>query len=368
MKKKLTAILLSMAMCFCFAACGDTTTETLANDNTPNGTTTPANNNTPAPENNDPTTPAETNPFEGLSGVVYVYMPSPAPLADKLSEGFEALTGVKVEVFQGTTGEILARLEAESANPIADVVILASWSDGLALREEGGLLSYTPGGADKMHKTWIDSQNVLYGMSASAVGVVYNTTLIPALSADWNDLANADYAGELAFPDPERSGSAKDFLAGYINKYGETNGWATWEALAANGMTVPGANAAALEAVTTGEKSILVGAVDWNVYTSINRGEPLAFYYPASGTVINPRPAMILETSSNLDNAKAFMDYLLTDEAQQLIAAAYLIPGRSDITSTLRPNIAEMNVLDVDWDWMMSNATEISQNFNALMG
>ncbi|MCL2456648.1 MAG: ABC transporter substrate-binding protein [Defluviitaleaceae bacterium] len=366
MKKIFTAILLSMSLCF--AACGEktpdvptNTAQNNANENTPAPTQTPAE--TPAP-----TETPEVNPFEGLSGVVYVYMPSPAPLADRLSEGFEALTGVKVEVFQGTTGEILARLEAESANPIADVVILASWSDGLALREEGGLMSYVPRGAEKMHPTWIDSKNVLFGMSASAVGVVYNTTLIPELSADWAELANPDFRGELAFPDPVRSGSAKDFLAGHINKFGEADGWAVWESLAENGMTVPGANAAALEAVTTGEKSILVSAVDWNVYTSINRGEPLAFYYPASGTVINPRPAMILETSQNTDNAKAFMDYMLTDEAQELIANAYLIPGRSDISSSLRPNVSDITVLDVNWDWMMEHATAIAQKFNDIMG
>ena len=81
-------------------------------------------------------------------------------------------------------------------------------------------------------------------------------------------------------------------------------------------MTVPGANKAALESVTTGEKAILVAGVDYNAYSNINKGEPLAIYYPESGTVINPRPAMILKTSSNLENAKKFVDYLLSDDAQ----------------------------------------------------
>ena len=40
-------------------------------------------------------------------------MPSPAGLADKLAALFTEKTGVEVEQFQGTTGEILARLEAE---------------------------------------------------------------------------------------------------------------------------------------------------------------------------------------------------------------------------------------------------------------
>ena len=64
---------------------------------------------------------------------VTVYMPSPKGLNAKYVAAFEKETGIKVKPFEGTTGKILARLEAEKANPVADVVVLASWSDGLAL-------------------------------------------------------------------------------------------------------------------------------------------------------------------------------------------------------------------------------------------
>ena len=314
----------------------------------------------------------ETNRFEGLSGVVYVYMPSPPALAEQLAQGFTELTGVEVRPFIGTTGEILARLEAEAANPIADVVVLASWSDGLSLRAGGQLLSHTPASAELLHPGLVDSQNTLFGMSASAVGVVYNTVLVPNLSSElyqtWEQLATDEFRGELAFPCPERSGSASDFLSGFINYRGEAAGWAVWETMSDFGMTVPGANAAALESVITGARSVLVAGVDWNAIAAINRGEPINFFYPAEGTVVNPRPAMILQTSNNLENAKAFMDFMLTVDAQQMIASAFLIPGRSDVLSPYRTNMTDMTVLDVDWYWMMENSTDISQRFNALMG
>jgi iron(III) transport system substrate-binding protein len=305
-------------------------------------------------------------PETALSGKVVVYMPSPAGLADKLAAGFEAGTGVKVEQFQGTTGEILARLEAENANPMADVVILASWADGLSMKKQNKLLAYAPAGSNLMHRTWKDADNTVFGTSASAVGVIYNTTIFPALSADWNELSGTNYRNQLAIPDPEKSGSCKDFLAGFINNKGEAAGWKVWENLAVNGMKVPGANAAALEAVTTGEKGILVAGVDYNAYSSIAKGEPLKIYYPAGGTVINPRPAMILKTSPNKDNAKAFMDYLLSDEAQKLVANAYLLPGRSDIACTNRANVTDIPVLETDWEWMMNHASGIAARLNQI--
>jgi iron(III) transport system substrate-binding protein len=310
-------------------------------------------------------TPAAA-PAPGLSGKVVAYMPSPAGLADKLAAGFEAKTGVKVEQFQGTTGEILARLETETANPQADVVILASWADGLSMKKQGKLFAYAPADSGLMHRTWKDADNTLFGTSASAVGVIYNTTVFPTLSADWNELSRPEYKNQLAIPDPEKSGSCKDFLSGFINTKGEAAGWKIWEDLAANGMKVPGANAAALEAVTTGEKGILVAGVDYNAYSSMAKGEPLKIYYPAGGTVINPRPAMILKSSPNMANAKAFMDYLLSDEAQKLVADAYLLPGRSDISYTNRSTVSELPVLESDWDWMMNHASDIAARLNNL--
>lgn len=296
------------------------------------------------------------------SGKVTVYMPSPAGLADKLAEGFTAKTGIEVEQFQGTTGEILARLEAEQANPIADVVILASWSDGLSMKADGQLESYTPAEADKIVEGWVDADNTLFGYSASAVGVIYNTTVFPEINADWEELGNAEYKDQLAIPDPEKSGACKDFIAGYVTN----NGWGAIEAMAANGMTVPGANKAALEAVTTGEVGALVAGVDYNAYSSKAKGEPIDIYYPAGGTIVNPRPAMILKTAPNMDNAKAFIDYLFSDEAQQLVAKAYLLPGRSDIKCDGRTNLEDIPQITPDWDKMMQEASEDAAKVNEL--
>lgn len=287
---------------------------------------------------------------------VTVYMPSPTGLADKIAAGFTESTGIAVEQFQGTTGEILARLETEESNPIADVVILASWSDGLSLKEADKLQSYTLEDPEAVIDSWIDEDSMLFGYSASAAAVIYNTILVPELSADWDELASSAYEGMLAIPDPALSGSCKDFLAGYVHNYG----WDTFEAMAEHGMTVPGANAAALSAVTTGEVGILVAGVDYNAYSSIAKGEPLAVYYPEGGTVVNPRPAMILETAPNVDNAQAFIEYLFSEEVQQMVVDVYLLPALADMDYDKRATLEEISQVDYDWNAMMEISSEVS--------
>lgn len=334
--KKIISLLLAAVMCFSLAACGSSGDSAAAGETATKKT----------------------------GEKVTVYMPSPAGLADKLAEGFTSATGIEVEQFQGTTGEILARLEAEEANPIADVVILASWSDGLSMKKSGKLASYTPANADKAVEGWIDEDSMLFGYSASAVGVIYNTTLIPELNADWDELAGSGYAGQLAIPDGEKSGSAKDFIAGYVAAYG----WDTFESMAANGMTCPGANKAALESVTTGEVAVLVAGVDYNAYSSMNKGEPLSIYYPAGGTVVNPRPAMIMNTAPNMDGAKAFIDYLYSEEAQAMVANAYLLPGRTDIICDNRTNLADIPQINCDWEKVLEISAESVAKMNGLCG
>lgn len=295
-------------------------------------------------------------------GTVTVYMPSPAGLANKLAADFEAKTGIEVRTFQGTTGEILARLETERENPVADVVILASWSDSLSMKESGQIESYVPADADKVVPGWIDEDSMLFGYSASAVGVIYNTLIYPELSADWAELADSQYQNDIAIPDPELSGACKDFVAGYVNKFG----WDTFEALAANGMVVPGANRAALDAVTTGEVGILLAGVDYNAYSSMAAGEPIAIYYPESGTVVNPRPAMIMKTAPEMENAKLFIDYLFSEDAQKMVADAYLLPGRTDITNTNRSTLDQIPQIECDWDAMMAISSESAARINEL--
>lgn len=98
----------------------------------------------------------------------------------------------------------------------------------------------------------------------------------------------------------------------------------------------------------------------------MTKGEPLNIYYPASSTAVNPRPAMILKTAPNMANAKAFIDFLFSDEAQQLVADAYLLPGRSDIQCDSRTNLSDIPQIPTDWTKMMEVASDTAAKLNSL--
>ncbi|RFA26789.1 ABC transporter substrate-binding protein [Alkalilimnicola ehrlichii] len=306
----------------------------------------------------------------GLSAVsvqaqsLTVYSAGPNRLIANLARDFQAETGTRVEVFQGTTGQILARLEAERANPVADVLISASWDSAEALKEAGDLLAYTPAGAEQVPDSLRDSHYIAQGVAALAL--VWNSRSDTPKPTDWSDLARAEYRNEVTMPDPAQSGAAFELLTGLLTALGEEPTWDLMQSLRANGMVVPGPNARALNPVLQGAKSAVFGAVDYIALGQRANGEAIEVIFPTSGTVLAPRPMMILSYSRQPDQAKAFLDFMLSEQGQQRVAEAYLMPARSDVEG-LRPSLSALNVIDVDSAEMTAQREQILRRFRQVM-
>ncbi|MRS07647.1 extracellular solute-binding protein, partial [Bacillus anthracis] len=141
------------------------------------------------------------------------------------------------------------------------------------------------------------------------------------------------------------------------------DGWDLLEQRKKNEVKVAGANEEALDPVVTGAKDMVIAGVDYMTYSAKAKGEPVDIVYPKSGTVISPRAAGIMKDSKNVEGAKEFIDYLLSDDVQKQISKAYLLPGRTDIKAENRPNVEEIPVLNIDWKTVEKEQDEIGKQF-----
>ncbi|WP_154057718.1 ABC transporter substrate-binding protein [Pseudescherichia vulneris] len=290
-----------------------------------------------------------------------VYTAGPGSLAKGLAAGYEKKTGVKVDIFQATTGKVMARLEAEQANPQADILISASWDTAEDLHNRGWLLPYQSQNADKVPANLKTSDYVAQGISA--LGIVWNSKSGTPEPKEWQDLTSADFKDKVTTPDPALSGASLDLLIGLQNGMGD-EAWKLFEQLKQNGMVVSGPNAQAVTPVMQGAKAAVFGAVDYVSYGNIAQGESLKVIFPASGTVMAPRPMMILKTTQHADDAKAFIDYVLSPEGQALVADAWLMPARTDV-SAKRPLLNELKILPTTNDGN-SERSDVLKRFNTL--
>ena len=84
-----------------------------------------------------------------------------------------------------------------------------------------------------------------------------------------------------------------------------------------------------------------------------------------------PSPVAIFKDADHKDNAKKFVDYLTTAEAQQMIAEAGTVPARRDVTMPERYNLptpedAFANGIKVSYAEVLANKNETVKKFSNL--
>jgi iron(III) transport system substrate-binding protein len=296
------------------------------------------------------------------TGAVTVYTAGPKNLADALAKGFTAKTHARVNLFQATTGKIMARLAAEQADPQCDVLISAAWETAVAMKAKGQLLAYETPNAAKVPAMLKDGAYVAQG--AAALAIIWNAKSGKPKPRDWSDLAMASYKDAVTMPDPAASGSAFGLVSGLAANQGF--GWKFFRTLKSNGAFVAGANAAALNPVMQGAKAAVFGGVDYISLGARAKGEAIDVIYPASGTVLEARPMMILKSTKNAALAKRFIDYALSEDGQKLVANVYLLPARTDVAAR-RPGWKDIKLLPEQAENAAGRARTLAQ-FKTVMG
>jgi iron(III) transport system substrate-binding protein len=292
---------------------------------------------------------------------VTLYTAGPADLAKGLAGSFTAKSGIKVDVYQATSGDVLARLEAERSQPRADVVVLASWGEGLAVRERGMVHDYSSVEAKKVRSQWADGGLVAQG--GAGLALIFNTDQVKKeqFPKSWFDLAAPAWKDSITMPDPTLSGSAAEFLAIFVQVHGQ-KAWKLFADMARNGLVVPGPNNAALNPVLSGAKKATIAGVDYITYGQIDKGEKLAIHYPQDGTVVALRPVFVQRGAPHREEAQQLVDFMLSEEGQAAVAKTFLIPSRGEIRAQ-RPAPGDFKMLAPDWNFVKKNQPDIISRF-----
>lgn len=299
-----------------------------------------------------------------LSGSLTIYSANPQGLTDDLIEAFESEHDVTIEVFGDTTGKITARLDAEWENPQADLVYVASWAPAAKYAEEGVMHAYTPAGAENINAGWTGPDETFHGRDGSALALVVNTDMAPATPADWDDFTASEWEGLVTMPDPRESGTARDLIAAMVSDWGKDATWDLFDDLFANGLNVEGANGPALDRVLAGSYATVLGGVDYAAYNAVNDGEPVEVILPASGTTVSPRPIFILEDSENIEAAEAFVDFMFSEEGQEISVDRNMIPARGDVpVADHMVAFEDVEQLDYSWDEIGDISSDVLDEF-----
>jgi len=264
------------------------------------------------------------------SGPLVLYTSQPNADAQATVDAFEALhPEVEVEWFRDGTTKVMAKLRAEivAGDPRPDVLLIADSVTMESLERDGHLQAHPDADTDVYDPALMDEEHHWFSTKLITTGIVYNTAA-PMVPESWTDLLKPEASGQIAMPSPLTSGAATIHMATLTGS--EALGWGYYEGLAEQRALAQGGNGGTYKAVAGGEK--LYGfVVDFLPIRSMADGAPVAFVFPTEGVSAVTEPVAILSTAGNPEAARAFVDFLISADGQQLAADMGYLPAHPDI-------------------------------------
>ena len=189
-----------------------------------------------------------------------------------------------------------------------------------------------------------DPAHQWYAATISSFGIMTNEELRKKLKlprvATWEDLTNYTLQGKIAAADPRLSGSALMIYEIILQKYGWQNGLEIITKIGANVKRfLSGANLIPKQIV---RGQVIYGVtIDFYAYAEMAKlGDRIKYILPSDAAVIAPDSIGILQGAPNIEVAKKFIDFVLSEPGQKLWVLSNTDPEGPKWTSPLyRPTI-----------------------------
>jgi iron(III) transport system substrate-binding protein len=258
----------------------------------------------------------------------------------------------KASYIRGSTGPTMARVEAEKANPQADV-IWGVFNDYLTGAAKKGLLEpYAAKESDKIPARFKHPQNMWQGVTLLTVAFAVNQKKMAELKLapprTWNDLTDPKYKGHIVMSNPSTSGTAYLLLASHAARLGEDKMWPYYDALDKNLSQVTKSGGAPGRMAASGETPIGV-ALAYEVDVAKRQGAPIDVIHPSDGVAWTFEGNALVKGAKNPQNARRFLDWAVSSSAMTAYAkwrGTGLTRGDVAVSG---PKITEMNLIGLDF-------------------
>jgi putative spermidine/putrescine transport system substrate-binding protein len=195
------------------------------------------------------------------------------------------------------------------------------------LEEQKLGMAYTPAGAEDLPDAYHGKDNSWYAHVTGVPTFLVNTDKVENPPTSWADLKKPEYKGLIAIKDPTESGTAQAMVLAAAAALGEGDAFDLDAAIEFfNELEDAGQfNEAGFDEATfeTGETPIFIGYDFTNLATQKamkQTGVNASVTVPTDGSIFAPSAAVCNAKTDKPDLAKAFLDYLFTDEGQKILA------------------------------------------------
>ena len=295
-------------------------------------------------------------------GSLVIYSPNSDALID-VAYTFGEKYGITVDVVSAGTGECLERIAAEKDNPQGDVMFGGmNYANSFNPDYVPLFEAYTAEGDGKLPEAYrnfngITTHYCLDGSAALLINIEEYEKLGLKLEDfdEYEDLLQPELKGKIAMGDPANSSSAWAELTNMLLVKGEQpydeKAWEFVKSFIDNLDGIQLSSSSAIyKGVVQGEYVVGVSYEDPCVSLLVDGATNVKLVYPKEGAVWLPAGVAIIKNAPNMDNAKLFLDWLISDEGQQEIAkttARPVNPAIPNVAKEMTP-FSEINVVYED--------------------
>ena len=276
-----------------------------------------------------------------------------------IQTAYAQATGVKVNMSLKGSGEALAQLIAERANPKTDIWFGGTGDPHLQAAEQNLTLEYRSPALAQLHP-WAQQQAEqsrfrTVGIYSGPLGFGYNPELLAKkklpVPKSWADLLKPEYRGEIQVANPASSGTAYTMVATLVQLMGEEQAFDYMKQLHRNISQYTRSGTGPIKAVARGETSVSISFVH-DAPGEKMQGFPVETVTPSEGTGAEIGSMSIIRGARNLDAAKKFYEWALTAQAQELGAANRQFQLPANRNAKLDPNVPDFKSIKfIDYDY-----------------
>lgn len=257
---------------------------------------------------------------------------------------FTSDTGIKVNLFEAGSGEVVSRLNSsavwnrldddQQSVPPADLIV--TLPPFIQRADRAGLLQPSDADTTGLPAELIGPSGSYVPILKTALCFIANPAVDPK-PVTWQDLLASRFKGKLQYSTPGEAGDGTALLLLLQHLMGKQGAWDYLARLQPNNVGPAKSTASLQPKVDSGELLIANGDVQMNLASINNDGSKFMIFFPAMPddsrtTVALPYVAGVSAATQQPDEAKKLLAFLLSDEAQKQAALqAFAMPVRKSV-------------------------------------
>lgn len=305
------------------------------------------------------------------AGSVSAYCSMSQVDCETITHAFTADTGIEVKFISLSAGENLARLKAEKANPKTALWIGGSADVYIQAASEGLLEPYVAKGVEAIDAKYRDPGNFWTPTSWAPLAFESNKAVLDELGVKvpttWEELAAPELRDSIVLAHPASSGTGFAVLATLVQAYGEDKGFELMGKIAENVIQFTKSGGAPANMTALGQAAVAVSYV-MDVDLAKSKGYDVVATFPESGTGFGINAAALIANgpADQGDAAKAFLDWLLTENGQKAVSESFWRPVVAGVKGD-KPAIDTSSIALMNYDafWAGENRARLIERFEA---